>query len=356
MPSLPAEILEHLEVRRGRMIRPAAAEVGLGDQARDAAMLGLDGLELRAVRRRVERRIAQREVAALVLRKGNEAHARIAVLVALAPGHRFGESLLAVKPVARREDEVTRGIDRERGPERLLDRLGAGRGPHDLFEALSPRLGLQVRDEPPDGVRLDPGNRVVGGQRDRFEVARSRGDLEPAHVAQEFPLPFDRVVTEVRDEHARRVVVQLAAVGGPVEDAGALGDRQPAWACRCEAPPARAASIIAPDGVRPASLLDVQWSWWSVRIQHDRFRPSREMQRQALRRGRCARRRPACPRRRGPGSPPSPERQPRPGDPRRDRCSEARASPRRDRTAAPAAPPNSTYATSSTNRRRTSMP
>ena len=91
---------------------------------------------------------------------------------------------------------------------------------------LPPGPGLQVRDEPPHGVRLDPGNRVVGGQRDRFEVARPVRGLEPAHVAQESSLPFDRVVTEVRDEHARRVVVQLAAVGGPVEDAGALGDRQ----------------------------------------------------------------------------------------------------------------------------------
>ena len=115
------------------------------------------------------------------------------------------------------------------------------------------RPGLQVRDEPPDGVRLDPGNRVVGGERDRFEVARPRRGLEPAHVAQEFPLPFDRVVTEIRDEHARRVVVQLAAVGGPVEDAGALGDRQPAWACRCGAPQARAGR--SPAGWRSTGSL-----------------------------------------------------------------------------------------------------
>jgi hypothetical protein len=220
-----AEVLEHLQIRRGRVIRAAAAEVGLGDQAGDSARVGRDRLELRTVRRRIEGRVAKGEIAALVLRKRDEAHARVAVLVALAARDRLGEPLLAVKAIPRRDDEIARRVGCERGPEGFLDRLGAGRRPHDLFEPLAAPSRLQVRDEALHGVRLNPCNRVVGAERNRFEVAGAGRRVEPAHVAQELSLPLDRVVTEVGDEHARRVVVELAAVGGPVEDAGALRNR-----------------------------------------------------------------------------------------------------------------------------------
>src|SRR6185295_18902854 len=71
-PRLPAELAEQLEVRLGRMERPAAAEIGLGDEAGDAPPFRLDLLELRADRRGIEGRAPHRQVAALVLREGDE--------------------------------------------------------------------------------------------------------------------------------------------------------------------------------------------------------------------------------------------------------------------------------------------
>src|SRR6185369_8132838 len=97
---LAAELAEHLQVALRRMERSAAAEIGLRDEARDAASFGPDLVELRPVRRWVERRVPEREVAALVLREGDEPDARVAVLVVLAARHRLGQALLAVEAVA----------------------------------------------------------------------------------------------------------------------------------------------------------------------------------------------------------------------------------------------------------------
>ena len=66
------------------MVRPAAAEVGLGDQdAELAAELVAQGVEFLAVGRRVERSVAVRDVEALAHREGDEADARVALGVGL---------------------------------------------------------------------------------------------------------------------------------------------------------------------------------------------------------------------------------------------------------------------------------
>ena len=184
MPLLAAEVLEHLQVRRGRMIRPAAAEVRLGDQARDAAMLGL--IASSSARYGAGSNGASRSDTSRHSSLGNEMKRTRGsrFLSRSLPGHRLGQPLLAVKPVARGDDEVARRIDRQRGPERLLDRLGAGRRPHDLFEPLAAGLGLQVRDEPP--ARRRPRCRRSRCRRSAGPLRSSPspdGDLEPAHVA-----------------------------------------------------------------------------------------------------------------------------------------------------------------------------
>src|SRR5262249_41608306 len=193
------------------VVRAAAAEVRLGDEHTEpAAELLQECFQLAAVGSQVDRRIALADVAALLAREADEADARVAVMVGLAAGHGPGESLLAVKAVARGDDHLARGIPGEGGPERLLNRLRARRRPEDLFQALAARLAAQELDQPLARLDLDAGDRVVSGQRQGGKectgVGLAGATLRlpvaggPAHVLREAVHPGRRVVSQVGDE------------------------------------------------------------------------------------------------------------------------------------------------------------
>ena len=135
------------------MVGAAAAEVRLGDEhGQPPAELVQQGVQLAAVRRRVERPAALAHVGALGHREADEADARVAVVVGLAAGDGAGQALLAVEAVARGQDHVARPVARQGRPQRLLDRLGAGRGPQHLFQPLAAGPALQQSDQPARGL------------------------------------------------------------------------------------------------------------------------------------------------------------------------------------------------------------
>src|SRR5581483_3726856 len=161
---LAAEPLQELQVRLRWVVRPAAAEVRLGDDGADlAAELVEQGGQLLLVRGRVERGVPQADVGALRGREGDEPNSRVALGVGLAAGDGVGQPLLAVEPVPGGEDHRPSAVAGQGRPEGLLDRLGPGRRPHHLLHppaAAAPPEGFQ---QPP--ARLDPdrGDRVVRG-------------------------------------------------------------------------------------------------------------------------------------------------------------------------------------------------
>ena len=98
---LAAELFEQLQVFLLRMIRAAAAQVRLGDQAADPAAI-LGGQRGQLVFDTASRSSGWRRRATLwhsSRRKADEAHARIALGILLAAGHGAGQALLAVKAV-----------------------------------------------------------------------------------------------------------------------------------------------------------------------------------------------------------------------------------------------------------------
>ena len=157
---------QHLHVFLLRVIRSASTEVGLGDEDAEAvAEFGLEGLELGAIGREIERLLARLEAAAFLLGEADETDAGIALLVGLAAGDGAREALLAVEAAAGREDDaVALGTFRESGPESLLHGLATARGPEDLLKPGSAGSGLEAGEETAARLELDLGDGVVRGQ------------------------------------------------------------------------------------------------------------------------------------------------------------------------------------------------
>ena len=80
-------------------------------------------LQLLAIEARIKRPAAHADIGTFGAREADETHARVAVMICLAPRYRARESLLAMEAVARRDDDVACVIARQRGPEGLLNRL-----------------------------------------------------------------------------------------------------------------------------------------------------------------------------------------------------------------------------------------
>ena len=167
----PAELLQELQIGLRRMVRAAAAEVGLGDQHAETTTELMDqGVQFAPIGRQVERLAAHGHVGALGHRKGDEADARIAVPVGLAAGDGAGQALLAVEAEARGQDDVAAAVAGQGGPQRLLNPFGTGRGPQHLFHAPAAGPGLHGIEQTPAGFDLERRDGVVGGHRHRIDI------------------------------------------------------------------------------------------------------------------------------------------------------------------------------------------
>src|SRR4029079_17102975 len=124
-------------------------------------------------------------------RKVDEPDSWIAVRRRLIPCHRLGESLLSVKAVSRRANDVSILLELQASPEGLLNPFAARRRPHDLLKPHPQRSALKACQQTPVGVDFQRADRVVGGKRrkrDIVGIAVECAMLVPAHVLKEtFP-------------------------------------------------------------------------------------------------------------------------------------------------------------------------
>lgn len=138
--SCAAKVSEQLQVFALRMKRTAAAEIRLRAKTSDArAELVPNPLQLRPIRREVERLAAAGDVLTFRRRKADEADARVAVGVGLRAGDRAGEAFLAVKAGPRGKQDVA-AVERERRPQGFLDRFAAAGRPQNLLHAAAAGL------------------------------------------------------------------------------------------------------------------------------------------------------------------------------------------------------------------------
>src|SRR5437868_12299886 len=102
------------------MVRTAAAEIGFSNQSgQPPAELVEQGVQLLAVRRGVEGPATEAHISAFFAREADEANARVALAIVLAPSDGIREAFFAVESKPGRDQHVARPVPAERDPERF---------------------------------------------------------------------------------------------------------------------------------------------------------------------------------------------------------------------------------------------